>query len=119
MAVWIACDDAEVENGCLHVVPGSQADPIHPHEKPLDPLQQRIYVEVHSARERAEIAVPLKAGSAVFFNGHMLHRSGHNRSGRRRAYVLHYADAHSQWLNDPAAVNPFLLVRGREYPGCL
>jgi phytanoyl-CoA hydroxylase len=120
MAVWIACDDAEVDNGCLFVVPGSHRDPIHPHEKPLDPRQRKIYIEVHSARTRVEQAIPLKTGSAAFFTGHTLHRSGHNTTMRhRRAYVLHYADARSRWLNDPAARNPFLLVHGREYPGNL
>jgi phytanoyl-CoA hydroxylase len=99
MAIWIACDDVDEENGCLHVVPGSQNDPIHPHEKPLDPAQ-KIYEEVHSARLRREIAVPLKKGSAVFFGGHVLHRSGNNfTERRRRAYVLHYADAKSRWVD--------------------
>ena len=119
IAAWIACDDADLDNGCLHVISGSQNDPIHPHEKPIDPAQ-RSYAEVHSARSRPEVAVPLKTGSAVFFGGHVLHRSGNNRSNRkRRSYVLHYADAKSKWLNDPKAKNPFLLVRGKEYPGCL
>jgi phytanoyl-CoA hydroxylase len=63
------------------------------------------------------VAVPLKRGSGVFFPGRMLHRSGNNHTGRRRrAYVLHYGDAHSRWLSDPKAKNPFLLVCGREYP---
>lgn len=119
MAVWIACDDAVLENGCLFVIPGSHLEPIYPHDKPVDPAQ-RIYIEVHSARTRPERMVALKKGSAAFFGGHMLHRSGNNTTDRhRRAYVLHYADAKSQWLNDPNAVNPFLLVRGREYPGCV
>lgn len=120
MAVWIACDDAMVENGCLFVVPGSQNDPIYPHEKPIDPAQGRLYVEVHSARKRNEQMVSLKTGSAAFFSGHVLHRSGNNVTERhRRAYVLHYADARSRWLDDPKAANSFLLVLGQEYPGCL
>jgi len=120
MAVWIACDDADRENGCLHVIPGSQNDPIFPHEKPVDHRQQKIYIEVHSARTRPERSVPLQKGSAVLFTGHMLHRSGHNTTDRhRRAYVLHYANAHSRWLNDPSLKNPFLRVCGREYKGRL
>jgi phytanoyl-CoA hydroxylase len=119
-AVWIALDDAVVENGCLHVVPGSQHDPVHLHETPIDPAQRKIYIEVHSARTRPEVAVPLKRGSGVFFPGRMLHRSGNNHTGRRRrAYVLHYGDARSRWLNDPKAKNPFLRVTGQEYAGCL
>jgi phytanoyl-CoA hydroxylase len=69
---------------------------------------------------RPEVAVPLRRGSAVFFPGRLLHRSGNDLTERRRrAYVLHYADARSRWLNDPAAKNPFLLVTGREYLGAL
>lgn len=120
MAVWIALDDADVENGCLHVIPGSQGEPVYPHETPVDPAQRTIYIEVHSARERAEVAVPLPRGSGVFFPGHMLHRSGNNRSDRtRRAFVAHYADARSRWLRQDDPNHPFLLVCGREYPGGL
>jgi phytanoyl-CoA hydroxylase len=121
IAAWVACDDVNVENGCLHVIPGSQHDPIHPHEVPIDPSQRKYFQEVHSARERKEVACSLAKGSAVFFPGTMLHRSGNNHTAdrQRRAYVLHYADARSQWLSDPKARNPHLLVRGRQYPGCL
>lgn len=99
MAAWIACDDVDEENGCLHVVPGSQDDPIHPHGVPRDPAQ-KIYHEVYSAQSRAEVPVPLKKGSAVFFTGHVLHRSGNNYTNRRRrAYVLHYVDANSRWFD--------------------
>jgi phytanoyl-CoA hydroxylase len=121
MALWIALEDADVENGCLAVVPGSHADPIHPVEEPEDAMQAKIYrITAVGARKRPEALVPLKAGSGVFFTGHVLHRSGHNRSGRhRRSYVLHYADARSKWQNDPRAKNPHLLVAGREYAGGL
>lgn len=120
LAAWIACDDTDSENGGLFVVPRSHHDPIQPHEEPVDPSQRKVYVEVRSARSRREQEVSLKAGSAVFFPGRMLHRSGHNQTDRRRrAFALHYANAKSLWLNDPKAVNPFLSVCGREYPGCL
>jgi phytanoyl-CoA hydroxylase len=121
MALWLALEDADADNGCLAVVPGSHTDPIHPVEEPDDPMQAKIFrITAVGAKERNEVQVPLKAGSGVFFTGHVLHRSGHNRSARhRRAYVLHYADACSRWLNDPKAKNPHLLVAGREYPGCV
>ncbi len=121
MALWLACEDADAENGCLAVIPDSHTEPIHPVEEPVEPMQAKIYrITSVGARERPEAVLPLKAGSGVFFTGHVLHRSGHNRSDRhRRAYVLHYTDARSQWLNDPTAKNPHLLVAGREYPGCV
>lgn len=121
LALWIACDDADVANGCLHVIPGSHLDPVHPHEMPLDPAQRILYIEVRTARSRKEIAVPLKKGDGVFFAGHVLHRSGNNTTSdrTRRAYVLHYGNAKSKWLNNPTAKNPFLSVCGKEYPGRL
>jgi phytanoyl-CoA hydroxylase len=121
MALWLACEHADQENGCLAVVPGSHTDPIHPVEEPPDPMQAKIFrITAVGAQGRPEVEVPLKAGSGVFFTGHVLHRSGNNRSTRhRRSYILHYADAHSKWLNDPKARNPHLLVAGREYYGRL
>jgi len=121
IALWLACEDADTENGCLAVVPGSHTDPIHPVEEPADPMQAKIFrITAVGASRRPEVEVPLKAGNGVFFTGHVLHRSGNNRSTRhRRSYVLHYADARSKWLNDPKVANPHLLVAGREYPGCL
>jgi phytanoyl-CoA hydroxylase len=117
LAVWIALDDADIENGCLHVIPGSQSEPVYPHETPVDPAQRKIYVEVHEARERAEVAVPLPRGSGVFFPGHMLHRSGNNRTSRkRRSFVAHYAGSRSRWLWKDDPNHPFLLVCGQEYP---
>jgi phytanoyl-CoA hydroxylase len=120
LAVWVALDDADTENGCLHVIPRSQNEPVYPHETPVDPAQRKIYVEVHSARTRAEVAVPLPRGSGVFFPGRMLHRSGNNLSQRkRRAFVAHYGNARSRWLWKDDPNHPFLLVCGREYPGGL
>lgn len=121
LAAWIALDDTDVSNGCLHVIPGSQHDPLHAHEVPIDPAQRAHFLEVYSARERQEAACELKKGSVVFFPGRLLHRSGNNDSAdrKRRSYVCHYASARSKWLNQPAARNPHLLVRGRQYPGCL
>jgi phytanoyl-CoA hydroxylase len=121
MALWLACEDADQDNGCLYVVPGSHTDPIHAVEEPSDPMQAKIFrTTAVGAKQRPEVAVPLKAGSGVFFTGHVLHRSANNRSDRhRRAYILHYAAARSKWLNDPKAKNPHLLVAGSEYRGAL
>jgi phytanoyl-CoA hydroxylase len=50
------------------------------------------------------VAVEVPAGSVVFFNGYLLHRSLRNRSsGYRRALVNHYCNAWSllPWTNTP------------------
>lgn len=95
---WIALDDATVENGCLWVIPGS-----HKHGV-LWPMEVQLNRDFDCTDEstgfpyKDEDAVPVevKAGTIVFFNGYLLHRSLPNRSnGYRRALVNHYMSASS------------------------
>ena len=47
--------------------------------------------------ESKEVAVEVKAGAVVFFNGYLLHRSRKNRSDvYRRVLVNHYMNAYSK-----------------------
>lgn len=93
---WIALDDANVENGCLSVLPKShQAGvlyPLHPHSNPeFDASPEACGFAVEG-----ELAVEVRAGSVVFFNGYLLHRSKRNTSSRpRRALVSHYMTGQS------------------------
>ncbi len=94
---WIAIDDATKANGCLYVIPGSH--------RPGYLFQQRDHQrpeefdfagESHGFDESKEVAVEVSAGSVVFFNGYLLHRSRRNRSTvYRRALVNHYMTAQS------------------------
>lgn len=94
---WICLDDADEENGCLWVVPGSHRTgglfPTRPHDRvgEFDGAD-----EAHGFDESTAVAVPVRAGDVVFFNGYLLHRSFRNRSDRfRRALVNHYMNAWS------------------------
>lgn len=91
-AAWVAIDDATRDSGCLSVLPGShRAGHLYstaPHGRPdeFDPTE-----EAHGFDPSGEIEVEVPAGSVVFFNGYLLHRSRRNRSERyRRALVCHY-----------------------------
>ncbi len=96
---WIAMDDATVENGCLWVIPGSHQPGI------LWEMAEHNDDRFDCANESRgfpytdddAIPVEVKAGSVVFFNGYLLHRSLPNRktSGYRRALVNHYMSAQS------------------------
>lgn len=97
--VWIALDDATVRNGCLWVLPGShRSGVLHPVRGTDDPRFDGT-PEAHGFPFGEDDAVPveLPAGSAVVFNGYLLHRSLPNRggSGLRRALVNHYMSAES------------------------
>ena len=98
VGVWIAVDDADVENGCLWVLPGShrtgQLWPTQDHGQPdtFDPTDESFGFDATGA-----IPVEVEAGTVVFFNGYLLHRSLPNRSAdrRRMALVNHYMNAWS------------------------
>jgi ectoine hydroxylase-related dioxygenase (phytanoyl-CoA dioxygenase family) len=122
--VWIALDDATIENGCLWVHPGSHKTGVlyrmEPHaDDRFDTADEAV--EFPYEREGG-IPVELTAGSAVFFNGYTLHRSLPNRSqGRfRRALVTHYMSAHSllPWSQGaplaPVDVRDIVMVAGED-----
>jgi hypothetical protein len=101
--VWIALDDATVDNGCLWVQPGSHEPRILWPSRPCSDPRFDGSPESHgwdSPRWPAQggVAAEVPAGSVVFFNGHTLHRSLNNRrsSGFRRALVLHCMSAASE-----------------------
>lgn len=99
-ASWIAIDDATIENGCLWVIPGSHKTgiiyPNRPHNNPQFDAAGESY-DFEPFKEEDAVPVQLKSGSAVFFNGYLLHRSLPNNSKNsfRRALANHYMSAES------------------------
>lgn len=99
IGAWIALDDAVVENGCLWVIPGSHKHgvlwPQYPHNDPRYDCAGMAYDFPYTDADAVPVEVP--AGSIVFFNGYLLHKSmPNNAAGRfRRALVNHYMSAES------------------------
>jgi phytanoyl-CoA hydroxylase len=98
-AVWIALDDATVENGCLWVLPGSHARGVLYPAREQDDPRFDCSIEAYDFPYDDEDAVPVEipAGTAVVFNGYLLHRSLQNsgQHGYRRALANHYMSAES------------------------
>jgi len=89
IGVWIALDEATVENGCMQVIPGSHVDGPAQHYHVRDCQLADGRVDVNRA-----VVVPLKPGGALFFSGLIHHGTPPNTSGdRRRALQFHYAAA--------------------------
>lgn len=107
---WIAVDDADVENGCLWVLPGSHRRGVLYQQRDHGNDEFDFAPESYGFDDSAEVPVEVSAGSVVFFNGYLLHRSKRNRSPRRfrRALVNHYMSAASllPWENDSEAQVP-------------
>jgi ectoine hydroxylase-related dioxygenase (phytanoyl-CoA dioxygenase family) len=133
VGAWVALDRADEENGCLWVTSGSQHEPVYPDadetkghggdlhladieavggaDDPDESVNDLARVAPrYPGRERPAVLDP---GDAVFFGGHVLHRSHENRSATRsrRAFVGHYCNARSRvpWELDHG---PHLLARG-------
>jgi phytanoyl-CoA hydroxylase len=91
VGVWIALDEATTDNGCMHVLDGGHRDGPVVHFKKRD---WQICDTDILARKRACVAVPLKPGGVLFFDGLLPHGTPTNHSDqRRRAVQFHYAPA--------------------------
>jgi phytanoyl-CoA hydroxylase len=97
IGAWIAIDDATVENGCLWILPGShRSGYLHPQRDHGRPDEFDSSKESFGFDETGAVPVEVNAGTVVFFNGYLLHRSLKNRSNiHRRVLVNHYMNAWS------------------------
>ena len=90
LSIWVALDDATLENGCLFFIPGSYKQTTFENAgigKNMDSMFEVYpqFVKVNS------VAVPMKAGSCSFHNGLTIHGANANMtSGYRRAMTCAY-----------------------------
>lgn len=101
VSLWIAVDDATLDNGCVYILPRDlAAQPgIDRHER-IDGTDE-LNGYFGDAPGKAMVA---KAGTLVTFSSLTLHRSGANTTGApRRAYLAQYS---AEPIIDPATGNP-------------
>ena len=83
---WMALDDADRSNGCMHVLPGwhRRGGLKHIHTGDCQIQPDRL-------AEKQPVAVELPAGGAMCFSGMLPHQTPPNRSPKqRRALQFHY-----------------------------
>src|SRR5262245_49012036 len=99
---WLALDDATVDNGCMHVIPGSHRDPrfqpvgcdlatdLHLSPAPMGPGEAgSLYQEVRTWNVDRATPVELKAGECMFHHCLNYHMTPANLTDRqRRAFVM-------------------------------
>ncbi|NQX39902.1 Ectoine hydroxylase-related dioxygenase, phytanoyl-CoA dioxygenase (PhyH) family [Pedobacter steynii] len=106
IGVWIAIDNATIENGCLWIVPGSNKPGYIMKRVPNSSKEYADVdtVDVSGFTKENIIPVEVKSGSVVFFNGYTLHSSLKNKTTDcfRTALVNHYMTAESMlpWDQD-------------------
>jgi phytanoyl-CoA hydroxylase len=87
---FLALDDMDEENGCLHVAPRSHADGLHVRLA----LGSNGFVDVEGRGVKfapvEDRPVTMRRGDVLFASGRTYHASGPNRSARpRRALIVH------------------------------
>lgn len=90
LTCWIGLDDATVDNGCLHYVPGSHRWDLLPVTGLANDMEAiRGVLSPEQAAAFKPVAVELKRGQCSFHHPLMVHGSYENRTDRpRRAMVL-------------------------------
>lgn len=103
VGVWIALDEATIENGCMHMqAQGHRTGPI-PHFKRRD--WQICDTEIMG---KPCVAVPLEPGGLLLFDGLIPHGTPTNFSGRRRkALQFHYIGESAQKVPTEARLAVF------------
>lgn len=93
VGLWIALDQTDTENGCMHVIPGSHRT------GPVLHFNRRDFQICDTDVRRDEVlAVPLQPGACLIFDGLLHHGTPANLSYRRRwALQFHYAPSEAIW----------------------
>uniref|UniRef100_A0A3Q2GKU0 Phytanoyl-CoA dioxygenase domain-containing protein 1 n=1 Tax=Cyprinodon variegatus TaxID=28743 RepID=A0A3Q2GKU0_CYPVA len=105
MGVWIALEDATVNNGCLWFIPGSQNSGISRRmlrtPKGTFPLTDFIGRE-RTYDEEKFVAAPVKKGGVVLIHGEVVHKSAENTSeDSRHVYTFHIMETlDTRWSPD-------------------
>jgi hypothetical protein len=105
LQIWTALDDCPVDAGCVEVLDGSHAAGLATAEGGVisDALLQA------EDAERRALPVPTRAGESLLIHNHLWHRSGVNRTGRRRSAVSFcYMSAATRCLRTRRAPRAFV-----------
>ncbi|MFD0712647.1 phytanoyl-CoA dioxygenase family protein [Paenibacillus sp. GCM10027626] len=98
MAASMHLDDANFENGCLHVIPGSHKQ---------GPMKHRgqHYLDAKEYPISSGVACPAEAGDVLFFNYLTIHGSPVNSSDRTRRNVLFQYRSATDFPSDNVHIN--------------
>jgi phytanoyl-CoA hydroxylase len=101
--VWIALDEAGIDNGCMHVLSGGHR------QGPVVHFMRRDWqICDRDIAGRPCLAVPLHAGGCMIFDGLLPHGTPPNTTPhRRRALQFHYVPSGTQRTSDAERMSVF------------
>ena len=96
VSMWMALDDATVENGCMWYIPRAH-DRVYPHEQLWDTAKKKGFyfaIPEGGVDDSGAVPVPVERGGLSVHHCLMPHRSLRNGTGRpRRGLAMHFMDA--------------------------
>ncbi|OAY29239.1 phytanoyl-CoA dioxygenase [Manihot esculenta] len=99
--LWLALEDATIQNGCLWAIPGSHKNGL---VRRFLRGEQGVYFDrsFPSYDQKDFVPIEVKAGSLVIIHGDLIHQSFENQSPKsRHAYSLHVVDTDGcKWAQD-------------------
>ena len=91
ISIWIALDDATIQNGCMYYLPGSHKVAQYDKKGGFSPNMSVLFEEYPELRNVEPVPGVMKAGTAGFHNGLMAHAAGPNMTPYpRRALTCAY-----------------------------
>lgn len=90
IGAWTPIDDADTENGCLHLIPRTQGKGIIC--KDTGESWKGLHTHMKGIEDLKPIPVTVKRGQTLFFHGELPHGSGpnHSKTRSRRTFIGHY-----------------------------
>ena len=122
VSAWLPLDDADIENGCMWMVPGSHTwgnqveylGPLHTIKTlpAFSGIGADFLVPPESAvREVRTVPCPVKRGEVHFHHSLTWHGSPENHSPRpRRAIAIHYMSSAARYTGRAHPMQPFIQV---------
>ncbi|CAF2984564.1 unnamed protein product [Rotaria sp. Silwood2] len=102
VGIWIALEDATIENGCLWFIPGSNSTTTkrrcirNPNEQEFNDGKVLIFQGEEEYDDSAFIPVEVKAGDAILIDGQVVHKSEQNKSPQtRQICAFHIFETHN------------------------
>lgn len=101
LSIWVALDDATLENGCLFFIPGTHKETTF--ENPgIGKNMGAIFNFYPQFKKNRSVAAPMKAGSCSFHNGLTVHGAHANMTpGFRRAMTCAYMPDGNTYNGEP------------------
>jgi phytanoyl-CoA hydroxylase len=101
LGLWVALEDATIDNGCLWVLPGGHHGPLR--SRLVRRNDECEFVDYAPADYDLTKMIPMeiKKGGLIVMHSKLPHMSHENKSSKsRHAYTLHIMDARSRYLED-------------------